>query len=108
MARRVGVVAVQGAVERHLAVIANASAPPRARRTSEDVLLTALGGGYEPEVRLEIVRGLLGKLDIAYNSLLAKHLEGIRDEARDFDDETLALEATRLLKSIEPFGAPAE
>ena len=88
-------------LERHLAVIANASAPARARRISEDALLTALGGGYEPEVRLEIVRGLLGNVDVAYNSLLIKHLEDIRSEAMEFDNEKAVQEAARLLKNLE-------
>jgi hypothetical protein len=92
-------------IERHLVVIANASAPARARRTSEDALLTALGGGYEPEVRLEIVRGLLGNVDVAYNSLLIKHLEDIRSEAMEFGNEKAAKEANDLLKRLDP---PAE
>jgi hypothetical protein len=89
-------------IEPHLAVIANASAPARARRTSEDALLTALGGGYEPEVRLQIVRGLLGKVDVAYNTLLAKHLEDIFLGAQEFGNKKVAREAARLLKSLEP------
>ncbi len=59
-------------------------------------------GGYDPEVRLEIVRGLLGNVDPMLHSLLARHLENIRDEARDFDKEALAEAAERLLRSLEP------
>ncbi|MBI4240623.1 MAG: hypothetical protein HY613_02805, partial [Candidatus Rokubacteria bacterium] len=58
-------------------------------------------GGYEPEVRLRIVRGLLGKVDVSLNSLLAKHLEDIRDEALELGKEELLKEVKRLLKSLE-------
>jgi hypothetical protein len=95
-------------IGRHLAMLANASVPESARKVSRDALLTALGGGYEPEVRLEIVRGLLGKLDVAYNSLLAKHLEDIRIEAQEFSNEKVAKEAMHLLKSLAPSVESAE
>ncbi len=91
-----------GSIDRHLAILANASAPEDARRVSEDALLTALGGGYEPEVRVQIVRGLLGKVDVAYNSLLAKHLEHIRLEAQELGNKKVVQEAARLLKNLEP------
>jgi hypothetical protein len=91
-----------GSIDRHLAILANVSAPEDARKVSEDALLTALGGGYEPEVRIQIVRGLLGKVDVAYNSLLAKHLEDIRLEAQEIGNEKVLQEAARLLKNLEP------
>jgi outer membrane protein assembly factor BamB len=90
------------AIDRHLSVLANASAPERARRVSEDALLTALGGGYEPDVRLQIARELLGNVDVAYNSLLAKHLEDIRIEAQETGNEKVAKKAARLLERLEP------
>jgi hypothetical protein len=96
------------AIDRHLAVLANASAIEKARRASEDALLTALGGGYEPDVRLRIVRGLLGKIDTSYNSLLAKQLVHIRDEAQQIGDKSVAKEAARLLGSLESHKVSAE
>jgi hypothetical protein len=89
-------------IDRHLTVLANMSSPEEARRASEDALLTALGGGYEPGVRLQIVRALTGTLDAAYDSLLMKHLEDIRIEAEEFGSNKVAAEATKLLKRFEP------
>ena len=91
-----------GAIQRHLAVFGNSAAPERARNASTDALLTALSGGFELEVRIQIVRGLLGKVDAAYESLLAEHLRDIRDEAMDFENEIVAKEAEKLLKRLEP------
>jgi hypothetical protein len=88
-------------IGQHLALLSDHAATKEARRASEDALLTALGGGYEPDLRLKIVRGLVGKLDVAYEPLLAKHLEGIRDEAREIGNDRLAKEAVRLLESLE-------
>ncbi len=88
--------------------MANASAPEKARTVSREALLTALGGGYEPEVRLQIVRGLLGRVDVAYNSLLAKYLEDIRLEAQEIGNKKLAKEAIRLLKNLDPNRASAD
>ena len=70
--------------------------------SSTDALLTALGGGYEPEVRIEIVKRLLDKVDDSLHSLLAKHVRDIRDEARDFDKEELEKAAEKLLEQLEP------
>jgi ubiquinone biosynthesis protein UbiJ len=89
-------------IKAHLAVMANASAPEEARTVSREALLTALGGGYGPEVRLRIVRGLLGEVDIAYHSLLAKYLGDIHAESEESGDTKVAEEAARLLKSLEP------
>jgi outer membrane protein assembly factor BamB len=89
-------------IDRHLTVLANMSSTEEARRASEDALLTALGGGYEPGVRLQIVRALTGTLDAAYDSLLMKHLEDIRIEAEEFGSNKVAAEATKLLKRFEP------
>jgi hypothetical protein len=90
------------AIEHHLAVLADPSARAEDRQVSEDALLKALSGGYGPDVRLQIVRALVAKLDVAYHSLLAKHLEGIRMEAKEFGKEKLAKEAALLLKRLEP------
>ncbi len=92
----------QAAIERHLATVENTTFSGEDRLVSQDALLTPLSGGYDPEVRLEIVRGLLGNVDPMLHSLLARHLENIRDEARDFDKEALAEAAERLLRSLEP------
>ena len=86
----------------HMAVLANASAPERARSVSTDALLTALSGGFELEQRLAIVRALIGNVDVAYDSLLREHLWDIEAEARAFDREGLAQEATGLLERLEP------
>jgi hypothetical protein len=90
------------AIERHLMILANGSSLQEHLGTSTAALLTALSGGYELELRLQIVKGLLGKVDVAYESLLAEHLRHIRDEAVDFGKEDLAKEAEKLLKHLEP------
>ena len=87
-------------IHRQLAVLANANAPERARQVSADALLTALSGGYELELRLEIVQGRLGQVDMAYESLLAEHLVGIHAEAEAFGLDELADEAKRLLRQL--------
>ncbi len=89
-------------IRRHLAVVAHASSPERARSASTDALLTALSGGYELETRIEIVKGLFSNIDNSLVSLLVEHLRDIREEARDFDREELVNEAERLLKRLEP------
>ena len=45
------------AMQRHLAVVSNPSAPEKALEVSTAALLTMLSGGHEPELRLEIVLG---------------------------------------------------
>jgi hypothetical protein len=89
-------------IHRHLAVLANHSATEKTLAISTDILLTALSGGYEPEVRIEIVKGLLDKADVSLISLLAEHVRDIRDEARDFDRRDLAEEAEKILNRLEP------
>ena len=89
------------AIERHLAVLDSGSASEDAVSESTDALLTALGGGYEPETRFVIVKELLDQVDMDLRSLLRRHLEDIRDEARDFDKEELADRAERLLQRLE-------
>ena len=64
-------------------------------------LLNALGESHSPETRLEIVRGLAGKVDVSLNALLIAHLERIRDEAEEIVKADLANEAARLLSSLE-------
>jgi hypothetical protein len=88
-------------IEEHLAVLAEAAADGEARKAAEEALLTALGGGYEPEVRMRIVRALADKVDAALHSLLAGHLEDIRSEARDAGKDDQAAEAEELLKKLE-------
>jgi hypothetical protein len=88
-------------IERHLGVLANSSSSEEARKRSEDALLTALGGGYDPEVRLRIVRGLLGKIDVAYQSLLVNSLEDVRIEAEETGNTEVAKEAAGLLKNLQ-------
>lgn len=90
------------AIRRMLAVLANASVPPRAGDIARDALLEALGGGYELDLRLTMVKGLIGKVDVAYHSLLARHLADIRDEALELGQEGLAGKAERLLKRLDP------
>ncbi len=90
------------AIHRHLAVLANANAPERAREVSTNALLTALSGGYEPEIRLEIIQGILAQVDVVYDSLLAGHLRDIQAEAKAFEKQDLAKEAERLLRRLEP------
>ena len=87
-------------IDGHLSVLTSAAAPQKVRKASEDALLTALGGGYEPQVRLRIVRVLFGQVDVAYHSLLAKHLADIRDEAWMLGHKDMAREAARLLKRL--------
>jgi hypothetical protein len=91
-----------GTLRRHLAVLGDASAPESARDASTDALLTALSGGYEPGVRIRIVKGLLENVDDSLTSLLVEHLKDIRDEARDFGVEALARTAEELLQRLEP------
>ena len=64
--------------------------------------MNALGGGYEPERRIGIVKILAGQVDVALHSLLAKHLEDIRAEAREAGEVKLEKEADRLLKQLAP------
>jgi hypothetical protein len=88
---------------KHLAVVSNPSAPEQALKVSRDALLNALSGGHEPDVRIAIVHGLLGRIDVAYHGLIAAHLEAIRTEATDSGHDDLAQEATRLLQQFEPY-----
>jgi hypothetical protein len=89
-------------LERHLAVVANRSAPESAVDVSTDALLTALSGGYGPEVRLKIVRGVLPRIDVAFEALLVGHLEEIRAEADGTGAADLAAAAARLLERLRP------
>ena len=83
------------------AVLDSGSASEDAVSESTDMLLTALGGGYEPETRFVIVKELLDHVDMDLRSLLMRHLEDIRDEARDFDKQELADRAEQLLQRLE-------
>ena len=91
-------------IQRHLSVMANPSAPERATDVSRDSLLTTLSGGFDPELRLEIVKTLIHRVDASYHTLLAAHLEDIRSEAVDFGKDDLASEAERLLKRLDSAG----
>ncbi len=88
-------------IEGHMAVLADPSATESALNVSIEALLTALSGGYDPEVRLQIVLELHGRIDVAYHGLLVEHLEEIRAEAKDFEKNNLAKQATLLLGQLE-------
>ena len=92
----------QEEVDRHIAVLARKDASDENRKTSLEALLTALGGGYTPGKRLEIVTTLLGEVDVALRSLLVKHLEDIRIEAKEMGKDGLVKETERLLEKLEP------
>jgi hypothetical protein len=104
----IGSDASRSIIERHLAIVAGNGASEDQLRASEDALLTALGGGYEADLRLQIVRRLAGTLDVAYNSLLAKHLEDIRLEAMELGNRKVADEAAQLLKNLDRPGGAAK
>ena len=88
-------------VHRHLAVLTNNAAPEHAREVAIDSLLTALSGGFAPELRVEIVDTLIPSVDAAYLSLLAEHVWSVRFEARDFEDNALLDETRRLLRRLD-------
>ena len=83
-----------------------AEEPVAADDAYTDELLTALGGGYEPEARLEMVLELVDRVDESLYSLLVEHLLDIADEARAFGEEGLARKAEQVIKRLEP--APEE
>ena len=87
-------------VSRHLAVLTDAGAPEETRRIAEDALLTALSGGYDADVRLRIANTLVDNVDVAYHSLILKHLESIRDEAMVFGRPDLERKTTRLIERL--------
>ncbi|MEE8386238.1 MAG: hypothetical protein V3S01_09995, partial [Dehalococcoidia bacterium] len=89
------------ALESYMATLASKGVSAENKALAEDALLTALSGGYEPEVRFQVVRALVGQVDAGLHSLLVEHLESIRSEAEDFGKDELAYEAERLLKSLE-------
>lgn len=91
-------------LQRLIAVLANASAPARAREVARDALLTALGGGYDVEARLAIVEALAESIDVAYHSLLAGHLGDIREEALELDLAEIANRAETLRERLESSG----
>ena len=86
----------------HIAILAGPSISAGDLETSIDALLTALSGGYGPDVRMEMVVALVPRIDESLHSLLAAHLRNVRDEALDFENDRLVWEAERLLKSLEP------
>jgi hypothetical protein len=67
-----------------------------------DGLLTALGGGYEPEERLDMVVQLMERVDQDLHSLLVAHLLDIADEARALGEDRLANRAEQLIRKLEP------
>jgi hypothetical protein len=87
-------------LQRHLAVLANPSAPGKAHVASRDALLTALSGGHDLDIRLDIAEALVGRLDAAFSGLLAVHLEDIRTEAVEFGQEDMARRAEGLLERL--------
>jgi hypothetical protein len=88
-------------LESQLRILAGAASSEDERAAAQDALLTALGGGYEPEVRLALVRGLSSHVDVSLYSLLERHLEDIEEEARAFGDEELRLRARELRERLE-------
>ncbi len=88
-------------VRRQMAVLSNPSAPDQARDVAREALLTALGGGFEVDLRLEVVAALLDNVDVAYRTLLEKHLVDIRDEAAELGQEAILKEAEGLLRQLE-------
>ncbi len=90
-----------GNIRRHLALIAGPAAGGNDWIEARDALLTALGGGYEPALRLEIARALAGRLDEAYTSLLEAHLVDIRDEADEVGQREIARDARLLLEHLK-------
>jgi hypothetical protein len=87
-------------IDRNLTIIADRSATEAARTASKEALLTALGGGYEPAVRLRIVRALASRGDVALHALLSRHLDGIRQEARESGQPEIARQADALLAAL--------
>ena len=51
---------------------------------------------------MEIAKALIGQVDVGLHSLLVKHLEDIRNEAKELAKDILVKEAERLLKKLEP------
>ena len=89
------------AVEHQLAALADISASADLRSRAESDLLTALGGGYDPAMRLRIARALVDEVDEKLHSLLRKHLEDIRAEAGELERQDLVDEVETLLKRLE-------
>ncbi len=88
------------ALQRALTIFTNPATPAARRDASLGALLDALSGGYEPEVRLQILATLIGSVDANLHSLLVAHLEDIRSETMDLGQEELAQAAERLLTSL--------
>jgi hypothetical protein len=88
------------ALDEHADTLSNPKATEEARKAAEDALLDALGGGYGPDVRLQVAASLARQIDLAYFSLLEKQVVAIRDEARGLKDETLVQAAEQLLEKI--------
>ena len=84
-----------------MAVLGDSSSSDQLRKNAESALLTALGGGYEPEMRLGVARALIDEVDEALYSLLAKHLEDIRTEAEELGKDNIVKETKRLLERLE-------
>ena len=89
------------AIRQYLSILANRSAPEQAKEVASDALWTTLSGGFDPELRLEIAEALIRSADESFHALLAAHLEKIRDEAVDFDQDDLARQAEQLLKQLD-------
>ena len=88
------------AIQLHLSIVADASSLQEDLEASTDALLTVLSGGYELEVRIQVVRRLLRRADVRYESLLVEHLRDIRDHAMDLENEAVAKEAKQLLRRL--------
>jgi hypothetical protein len=88
-------------VEGHLEVLRSRPASQQQRDAAVEAVLTALSGGYEPELRLEMVKALVNHAEDSYYSLLAEHIRDIRSEAEAFQKEELATAAQKLLERLE-------
>ena len=95
-------------IDRHLGVLASPKAPEEVRRDSEEALLTALGGCYDPGIRLQVIRGLLDRVGEGLQALLIRHPQGIRMEARPAGRAVIVEEADRLLERLGSHGVPEE
>lgn len=88
-------------IQRHLAVLGNASAPAAATDRSRNALFTVLSGGYDAALRLEVAEALALQLDPAFHELLSAHLEDIRQETLESGLEDLSSRAELLLNQLD-------
>jgi hypothetical protein len=82
-----------------LRIVADRSAPESTRTAAQDVLFKALGGGYDLEQRIDIIRGLVDRVDVSLEPLLKAHLVRLSMEAERSGVENLRTEVEWLLMS---------